>query len=75
MFKLTILRPDKKIFEGEVNSLVVPGLGGGMEILSHHAPLVGVLKSGTIKYDDKTYELKDAALLEVGGNSAKILIA
>ncbi len=46
--KLEILTPDKKIFEGEVTSVTVPGAQGSFEILNHHAPIISTLYDGKI---------------------------
>ncbi len=45
---LEILTPDKKIFEGEVTSVTVPGKQGSFEILSNHAPIISTLDDGKI---------------------------
>jgi F-type H+-transporting ATPase subunit epsilon len=45
---LEILTPDKKIFEGEVTSVTVPGKQGLFEILSNHAPIISTLDDGKV---------------------------
>lgn len=45
---LEILTPDKKIFEGEINSVTVPGTMGSFEILNHHAPIISTLEDGKL---------------------------
>jgi F-type H+-transporting ATPase subunit epsilon len=45
---LEILTPDKKVFEGEVNSVSLPGTMGSFEVLSHHAPLISTLEDGKL---------------------------
>ncbi len=45
---LEILTPDKKIFEGEVTSVTVPGKQGLFEILNNHAPIISTLDDGTV---------------------------
>jgi F-type H+-transporting ATPase subunit epsilon len=46
---LQIITPDKELFSGEVDSVVVPGSDGLIGILNNHAPLVSSLKSGDVK--------------------------
>ena len=43
-----IITPDAKLFEGEVNSIKLPGTNGGFEILINHAPIISTLTAGTI---------------------------
>ncbi|RYF97084.1 MAG: F0F1 ATP synthase subunit epsilon, partial [Chitinophagaceae bacterium] len=41
---LEILTPDKKVFEGEVTSVTVPGTMGSFQILRDHAPIISTLE-------------------------------
>ena len=43
-----IITPDAKLFEGEVNSIKLPGTNGGFEILNNHAPIISTLTAGKI---------------------------
>lgn len=45
---LEILTPDKKVFEGEVTSITLPGTLGSFEILDHHAPIISTLNDGKL---------------------------
>jgi F-type H+-transporting ATPase subunit epsilon len=45
---LEILTPDKKVFEGEVKSVTVPGTMGSFEILNDHAPIISTLDDGKL---------------------------
>jgi F-type H+-transporting ATPase subunit epsilon len=45
---LEILTPDKKVFEGEVTSITLPGTMGSFEILNHHAPIISTLEDGKL---------------------------
>ena len=44
-----IVSQDRKVFEGDVDIIVLPGVDGEMGILPHHAPLLTALKYGIIK--------------------------
>lgn len=46
--KLTIITPDKPVFEGEVTSVTVPGSAGSFEVLDNHAPIVSTLDDGKV---------------------------
>ena len=48
--KLEIVSPDGILFEGGAENVSLPGVGGGFDILPHHAPLIAALDEGTIKF-------------------------
>jgi F-type H+-transporting ATPase subunit epsilon len=50
---LEILTPEKKVFEGEVNSAIFPGADGSFQVLNNHAPLISLLKDGAIEFRTK----------------------
>ena len=50
MLKLKIISPERIIFTGEVDNVVVPGTLGEFEILSNHAPIISSLEKGTIRF-------------------------
>lgn len=50
---LEILTPEKKVFEGDVTSATFPGADGSFQILDNHAPLISLLKAGTVEYKAK----------------------
>ena len=49
---LEIITPDKKIFEGKVKLIQLPGTKGAFEILKNHAPIISTLSKGKIKIQD-----------------------
>jgi len=51
MFTLTIVSPKALLFEGQVKSVFLPGDKGEFEVLLHHAPIVSLLKEGTVVVD------------------------
>lgn len=77
MYKLSLITPEKIIFEQDVYSLVAPGVDGYLEILTNHAPIVVLLTVGklTITTEDKkrfVYAVEDG-FLEFKNNKASIL--
>ena len=78
MIKLDIVTPDKKIFEGEIKSLVAPGIDGEFGILPGHAPFATALAPGVVelKKPDNTQELMavSGGYIEVSHDSAVLLV-
>ena len=74
---LEIVSPDRKVYTGEVKSVSAPGIEGGFQVLSNHAPYVTTLGIGKVKIE----ELNGANLIyaisggifEVNKNKATIL--
>ena len=52
MLKLRIIAPDKLVFEGEVESVTLPGTIGSFTVLNNHAPIISSLEKGKIVYKD-----------------------
>lgn len=54
--KLEIYTPDKTVFEGEIDSVTVPGTSGSFEVLKGHAPIISTLENGNVivRASDKT---------------------
>lgn len=50
---LEILTPEKKIFEGEVTIVTFPGADGSFQVMDNHAPLISLLKDGSVEYKGK----------------------
>ena len=51
MLKLKIVSPEKIQFDGEVESVLVPGTMGQFEILQNHAPIISSLNKGVVTYE------------------------
>ncbi|MDR0976490.1 MAG: ATP synthase F1 subunit epsilon [Prevotellaceae bacterium] len=48
--KLQIVSPEREVFNGEVDSVTLPGTAGTFTILPGHAPIVSPLAAGTVAY-------------------------
>ena len=53
MLKLRIIAPDRMVFEGDVESVTLPGTVGSFTVLNNHAPIISSLDKGKIAYKDK----------------------
>ena len=49
--KLRIVSPEKIVFVGDVESVIVPGMMGEFQVLPNHAPLISSLEPGRVVYD------------------------
>lgn len=63
--KLKIISPEAVVFEGDVNSVTVPGSAGAFTVLKNHASLISTLAPGHLTYvsDDGDAEQR----IEVSG--------
>ena len=50
MLLLKIVSPERIEFEGEVESVLVPGSMGQFQILVNHAPIISLLDKGSVVY-------------------------
>ena len=73
---LEIVSPEAVLFSSDVNSIYVPGVNGEFEMLNNHAPIVSVLKAGTVVVKAagtiNTEEVSDK--LTVNGNAYSLEI-
>jgi len=46
---ISVLTPDKEIFDGKITSVKVPGVSGQFEVLNNHAPIVSALSEGQVR--------------------------
>ncbi len=48
MLKIRIITPSEILFEGEVESVTLPGSAGSFSVLDMHAPIISSLESGKV---------------------------
>ena len=51
-FHFELVSPEKLMFSGDVDSVVVPGAEGEFTVLAQHAPMMAVLKPGVVRVED-----------------------
>ncbi|MCO4807329.1 MAG: ATP synthase F1 subunit epsilon [Flavobacteriales bacterium] len=74
--KVDIISPDKLIYEGEADSLKLPGKDGSFGILNNHAPIIASLRAGTVvvKHNDSEQSFEvNGGVVEVVKNKVIIL--
>ncbi len=73
---LEIITPDKKVYEGVVDSVTLPGTNGGFQVLKGHAPIVSTLAKGSLVVEIKGKKesfLVDGGVVEVAKNKVLVL--
>jgi F-type H+-transporting ATPase subunit epsilon len=75
--KIEIITPDKKVYEGDIKSIRVPGKKGSFQVLKDHAPIISTLDNGTViivdqDNNEKRYEI-DGGVIEVKMNKIILL--
>ena len=76
--KIEIITPDKKVFEGNIRSVRVPGKKGSFQVLKDHAPIISTLEKGPVIIVDNdgnqtTYEV-NGGVIEVKANKIILLV-
>jgi F-type H+-transporting ATPase subunit epsilon len=54
---LEIVSPEATLFKGEVTSITLPGVDGSFQLLNNHAPIVSILKQGTVKISAPSFKI------------------
>ena len=75
---ISVLSPDREIFEGPISSVKVPGTGGEFEVLNNHAPVVAALGQGKIRIikdggEKMNFEI-EKGFIEVLNNEISLLV-
>lgn len=74
--KVEIVSPERTLYSGEVDGVVVPGEKGSFEILTNHAPIISTLTAGTIRCNGQTPYLLPikSGFVEVAKNEVSICV-
>jgi len=75
--KLEIITPEKRLFDGNIKLVQVPGTKGSFEVLKNHAPIISTLTRGQIKVItehgiEEFFEIS-SGIIEVMANNISIL--
>lgn len=77
MLVLKIISPEKILFQGEVENVLVPGEMGKFEILNNHAPIISTLVEGRVVYtinDEKKTIMVKGGFVEVKRNEVNLCV-
>lgn len=77
MLTVSVISPEKILFEGEANSVIAPGHDGQLGILSNHAPLMTVLGKGVLRLEgvaggDQRFQV-EGGFLQVVDNTVRVV--
>ena len=77
-FDLTIISAESKVFEGEVENVLVPGMIGDFLVLSNHAPCISSIRPGFLEFVEGTSKKQryfvSGGIIEVINNTVSILV-
>ncbi|MCU0315260.1 MAG: ATP synthase F1 subunit epsilon [Fimbriimonadaceae bacterium] len=76
-FKLSVVAPDRTVYEDVVKSVILPGIEGYLGVQSNHEPLIVALRPGIIEYVETTgirhYVSITGGFAEVSDNNVIVL--
>ncbi|MDH5716735.1 MAG: ATP synthase F1 subunit epsilon [Spirochaetia bacterium] len=74
---VTLIAPDRKLFEGKAQMVSLPGERAAFSVLKSHAPLVSSLEPGVVTIESeegkKTFII-DSGFAEVKNNNVTVLV-
>jgi F-type H+-transporting ATPase subunit epsilon len=76
MLTVSVVSPERTLFEGEADSLVAPAFDGQVGIMPMHAPMLTLLGSGELRLDTTGGERRFAVFggfLEVADDRVRIV--
>ena len=75
-FNLAVISPERKLFEGPAQFVVVPGHDGEIGILHDHAPLMALLGTGALRVETTAGALRfrgSGGFVQVKENEVSVL--
>ncbi len=74
---LKIISPERIEYDGEVQSVSLPGTMGRFEVLANHAPIISSLQKGVVEYvaagEKKSMQIS-AGFIEVKDNVVSVCV-
>jgi len=72
MLKVSVISPEKILFEGESASVIAPAFDGEVGILENHAPMMTLLGKGSLRLGEKRFEI-EGGFLQVVDNNVRVV--
>lgn len=78
-FKLSIVTPERTVYEGSVTSVILPAADGYVGIWANHAPMVAAMRAGVVAMREQGNETSmalyavDQGFAEVSDNNVIVL--
>ena len=77
-FELSIISAESKVFEGNVENVLVPGMVGDFLVLSNHAPCISSIRPGFLEFSEGTSDKQryfvSGGIIEVNNNMVSVLV-
>ena len=77
-FELTIISAERKVFDGGVENVLVPGMIGDFLVLSNHAPCISSIRPGFLEFSEGTSDKQryfvSGGIIEVINNNVSVLV-
>ena len=77
-FELSVISAESKVFEGEVENVLVPGMVGDFLVLPNHAPCISSIRPGFVEFFDgsssKHRYFVSGGIIEVINNTVSLLV-
>jgi len=74
MLTVSVISPEKVLFEGQASGVVAPGFDGELGILPGHAPMMTVLGKGTLRLDGASESFQvDGGFLQVVDDIVRVV--
>lgn len=76
-FNVKILTPERELYSGEADMVVIPSAQGDIGVLARHAPLIAKLRVGIIKIksgDGERLVATTGGIAEVSDNNMSLLL-
>ena len=76
MLNVSVISPEKVLFEGEASAVVAPAFDGEVGILESHAPMMTLLGKGSLRLSgggaEKTFNI-EGGFLQVVDNKVRVV--